>query len=153
MKRFFPSIILLLVLLCSTSCNDNFNRAGEGILEGEVRIELKRSSGSLVVSRAVPDNSEETVENVAVFVFDKSGNVSESFTQSSAENIRYIDVFLEANDDALYIVANHPSPEELVANVKTLNDLKEASLTIESASGAFHGKYVCLLYTSPSPRD
>lgn len=142
MKRFFPSIILLLILLCSTSCNDNFNRAGEGILEGEVRIELKRSSGSLVVSRAVPDNSEETVENVAVFVFDKSGNVSESFTQSSAENIRYIDVFLEANDDALYIVANHPSPEELVANVKTLNDLKEASLTIESASGAFHGKYV-----------
>lgn len=149
MKHIHYLIIISLSLLGLWACSDDFaeQNAG-GCIDGKVCIELTRSSATQVVSRA--ENQPETVENVAVFVFRQDGTKSNGFTMSSTENIKYIDVYLNVkqnaqskeNDASIYVVANYPNPDALINEVNTLVDLKKRELTIETAEGAYPGKYV-----------
>ena len=148
MKHLHYLIIAVFALLKLSACNDDLNVRTGDVAEGKVRIELSRSSTLLVESRTATDKLNETIGNVAVFIFDKSHNKKDGFTLSSSENIRYIDVYLTSDDQSVYVVANHPEPQQLESSVKSLDDLKKQALTIDMPDEAHPGKYVMSGYNT-----
>ncbi len=137
--------LLLSVLFVLSACSDD-EGVDSGSADSKVTIELSAPTLSVVTTRAATD--EEAIENVAVFVFKTDGNKRLGFTQSSSENIRYIDVYLSSEDESVYVVCNYPNPESLVDEVATLDALKARSLTISAADGAYPGYYVMTGHTT-----
>lgn len=144
-------VIGCLTLLALASCRDEWDNADlPG--SGTYTIELQKPAPSVVISRAgAGSEAEETVENVAVFVFDAAENLTNGFVEHSADNIRYIDVYLTDSDVSIYAVCNLPSPEKLLENVKNpdplngktnLQTLLESTHTISNPEGAHPGYYV-----------
>ena len=138
--------VLWMALLALSSCRDD-EVTDNGGAAGKVVIELSSPSLSVVNTRAGSDT--ETIENVAVFVFSAGGAKNNGFTQTSSENIRYIDIYLdETVDQSVYVVCNHPDPDALVAAVSTLSDLQGKTLAISNADGAYPGHYVMSGHTT-----
>lgn len=114
--------------------------------DGKVTLELIQPSLPLIQTRAADE--EETIETVTVFVFDVNGNKTSAFTQHSANNIRYIDVYLTDADQDVYVVCNDSLPERLLAEVNGLDDLRNRELSITSTDGAYRGNYVMTGHTT-----
>ncbi len=138
--------VLSLTLFALSSCvEDRIER--DDAADGKVTIALSSPAPSVITTRAGTDS--ETIENVAVFVFAADGTKNSGFSQTSSENIQYIDVYLdETTDHSVYAVCNYPDPDALVSAVTSLNDLKARTLTVSAADGAFPGHYVMSGYTT-----
>ncbi len=145
MKHIAYFSVLWFSLFVLSSCNDEMDGGGNAA-DGKVTLELSSPTPSVVTTRASSDT--ETIENVAVFVFKADGTKSNGFTQTSSENIRYIDVYLNDEDETVYAVCNHPDPEALVEAVNTFSDLQSQTLTISNADGAHPGHYVMTGHTT-----
>ena len=149
MNRTMRNIAYLSVLLFSffalSACSDDEAVDGDGT-GSKVSVELSAPSLSVVNTRAGTDS--EAIENVAVFVFKADGSKRLGFTQTSSENIRYIDVYLSSEDVSVYVVCNYTDPDALVTEVTTLDALKARSLTISAADGAYPGYYIMTGHTT-----
>lgn len=148
MKQLFRLLFFSIALVALSACSDDawMNSEGSGMPDGKITLELIHPSLPLIQTRAADE--EETIENVAVFVFDKGGNKTSGFTQHSSDNIHYIDVYLTDADQDVYVVCNHSTPETLLAGVATLNELKQKNLDISSADGSHPGNYVMSGHTT-----
>ncbi len=146
MKHIAYLSVLWLSLFALSSCRDD-GMDGDGAADGKVTLFLSSPTPSVVTTRASSDT--ETIENVAVFVFNADGDKNSGFTQTSSENIRYIDIYLdESKDNTVYAVCNYPTPETLVETVNSLSDLQGKTLTISNADGAHPGHYVMSGHTT-----
>lgn len=144
MKHLLQISILSLVMVSALSCSDNLSiDRDKGMTEGKYRIELARSSSTIINTRAA-DMQEESIENVAVFVFSggRTPTKNNGFVQHSASDIRYIDLYLTSADSCVYVVCNHPAPEALVDEITSLEGLLNRFLEVPSADGAHPGHYV-----------
>lgn len=144
----FHLLALGLALLAVAACSDEWEGPDAGGQGGQFRIELSRPAPFSVETRAGESYDEETVESAAVFVFAKqtesteAGDKTQGFVLHSTTNVRYVDLYLTAADEVVYAVCNHPNPEQLVENVKSLADLQAQTLTINAPDGAHPGHYV-----------
>lgn len=149
MKHLLQISILSLVMVAAISCSDDLSMdRDKGMTEDRYRIELARSS--TIVNTRAADAQEESIENVAVFVFSDDGSKNNGFVQHSSADIRYIDIYLTSSDHSVYVVCNHPFPEALVDEITTLDGLLSRPLTISSADGAHPGHYVMSGHTTVS---
>lgn len=144
MKHISHLLILCLSLFAISSCSEiDIPGQGSGTAVGKFTIELSSPASPVITTRAEDESqSIETIENVAVFVFNTDGNKSCGFSQSSSENIRYIDVYLTDGDKDVYVVCNHPDSETLADKITSLAELQQCSLSISTADGAYPGHYV-----------
>lgn len=138
--------VLSLTLSALSSCVED-RIEGNDMMDGKVTIALSSPTPSVIATRAGTDS--ETIENVSVFVFGADGTKRSGFSQTSSENISYIDVYLdETKDYSVYAVCNYPAPETLVSGVTSLDDLKARTLTVSAADGAYPGHYVMSGHTT-----
>ncbi len=140
--------VLWFFLLALPACSDDVDDAGGGgsAVNGKVTIELSSPAPSVITTRA--DSDTETIESVAVFVFKADGTKTNGFAQTSSENIQYIDVYLDSDDESVYVVCNYPDPDALVSGVSTLDALKARKQTVSTADGAYPGHYVMSGHTT-----
>ncbi len=135
-----------LSIFAQSSCNDDMGDGGHAA-DGKVTVELSSPTLSVISTRAGSDS--ETIENVAVFVFAADGTKNMGFTQTSSENIRYIDIYLDdSKDETVYAVCNYPDPDALVKDVNSLSDMQKKTLTVSNADGAYPGQYVMTGHTT-----
>lgn len=137
-------ILISWIAFLFVGCTDELESGvGYGPQEGEVMIELALPSSPVITTRANADNTkEETIWNVAIFVFNDTGDCTNKFYQTSSQNISYVNVYLQSADESVYAVCNYPEPGNLVNSVTSLDDLKEWKLEITAADGAYPGYYV-----------
>lgn len=141
-------IAICLSVLALCSCSDDIMENGSGS-DGKYTIEITKPSTLVAVTRAGGDNvEEETVENVAVFVFGSQGQLTNSFEEHSTDNIRYIDIYLTDSDMSVYVVCNYPLSGTLLAKVDCLETLMKCTYEIDNPEGAHPGYYVMSGHTT-----
>ncbi len=132
-------ILALATLVLAAGCvEENLEAPAEKPGNGETCISFRSSAPELVMTRASEGDSR--IENAIVFVFNGEDCVAKQWSYVGDDNKMYM--YLPSGTIDIYAVCNMLDPETLMNSVQTLEDLRNADVTISEWSGAYKGKYV-----------
>ena len=137
MKRFIQYIIVTLTALAATGCQDDFMKQeiiGEGKASISATLDFKPMSSALSRTRAAGDALKD-ISSLHVLLYDEESNLIKKW------KIEGYKVSEENRTDA-----------DAENNHKAETSTKRATFKLPEEID-FGKYYICLLYTSPSPRD
>ena len=147
-------ILYILFMVCLLAgCQDDFEEGGMGgeLSDGAVTLRFAVQDAAEIYTRA-DDPSQDAIENVMLAVVETGGSVRTTAFFETMDGDGSVRLYLHSDDQKIYAFCNLPmelAGDEMemplrdeIAEATTEDELKNLSLTIKSADGAYPGNFV-----------